>query len=87
MTPRTIICVDELSLLVLEVVVDCPGDIILQNKVDLPTDILEAGLVLIHKAEVSGLIRIDDVNLRVGGLGEGGHSVAHKRPREGAYLI
>ena len=47
----------------------------------------EAGLVLIHQAYVFGLIRVNGINLHVGGLGEGGRFVAHKTPGEGADFI
>ena len=84
---RAVIYVDELALLGLEGVVACPGDTILQNEVEGSTDLSEADLVSIHDAEVSGLIRVDGINLHVRGLGEGGRFVAHKPPGEGADLI
>ena len=51
------------------------------------TELLEADLVSIHEADVFGLVQVDGVNIHVRGLGEGGHFVTHKPPREGAYLI
>ena len=62
-------------------VVACPGDTILQDEVKRSTELSESDLVLIYKAEVSGLIWVDGVNLRFRGLGEGGCFVAHKSPR------
>ena len=60
---------------------------ILQNEVEGPTELLETDLVLFHEAYVSGLVRVNGVNIHVGGLGEVGHFVAHKPPVEGAELI
>ena len=85
--PREVICVDEFALLRLKLVVACPGDMILQDIVECSTDLSEADLVSIHDSRVSGLVWVDGVNLRVGGLGEGGNCVALKPPREGADLI
>ena len=87
MPPRAIIFVDELALLGMEVVLSCTGDMIIQNEVKGPTELSETDLVLIHKAKVSGLVRIDGINIHVGGLDEGGLFVVHKPPREGADLI
>ena len=42
---------------------------------------------MIHKADVTGLVLIDGVDLHVGGIGEGGYFVAHKPPEEGMDLI
>ena len=68
-------------------VVACPGDIIIQYEVEGSTEMLEADLLSIHEAEVSGLVWVKVINLHVGGLGEGGRFVAHKTPGEGADLI
>ena len=78
--PREIICVDEISLLGLEFVVDCPGDMIIQNEGKGLTELPGTDIVWIHEAEVSGLIWIDAIELFISGLGEGGHFVAHKPP-------
>ena len=80
--PRAVICVAELALLRLKGVVAFPVDMILQDEVEGSTELLEADLLSIDEAEVSGLVWVDGVNLRVGGLGEGGFFVAHKPPRE-----
>ena len=87
MSPRAVICVDELALLRLKGVESCPGDTILQDEVEGSTELLEADLLLFHEAEVSGLVQVDGVDLHVGGLGEVGRFVAHKPPGEGADLI
>ena len=60
---------------------------ILQNEVEVPAELPETYLVSIHEAKFSGLVCIDVVKLRVGGLGEGGSFVDHKPPGEGTNLI
>ena len=87
MPPRAIICVDEIYILGLKGVVAYPVDMIIQDKVGGSTELSKADLVLIHEAEVSGLIWVDSVNIHVGGLGEGGRLVSHKPPVEGMDLI
>ena len=71
----------------MKVVVAFPGDIILQDEVEGSTELLEDYLLSIHEAEVSGIVRVDGVNLHVRGIGESGCFVAHKTPEEGADLI
>ena len=51
------------------------------------TELSEADLLSIYEAEVSSIVRVDGVNLHVGGIGEGGRFVANKPPGEGADLI
>ena len=87
MPPRAFICVYELALLGLKGVVDCPGDMILQDEVEGSTEMSVVDLVLIHKAKVPGLIQVDGVNINARGLGKGGRFVAHKTPTEDADLI
>ena len=60
---------------------------ILQDELEGSAELSEADIVSIHEAEVCVLVRVDGVNLHVGGLGEGGRFVAHKPPGEGADLI
>ena len=52
-----------------------------------PANLLETNLVSIHEAEVTSFVCINDVELHVGELGEGGCFVYHKPPGEGMYLI
>ena len=59
----------------------------LQNQMKVPTNLPETNIVSVHEAEVTGLVRIDVVELHIGGLVEGGHFVAHKPPREVTDLI
>ena len=86
MTPIAVICVGELALLRLKVVVACLIDIVIKYEVEGSTEMLEANLVSIYEAEVSGLVWVNGINIHVRGLGEGGRIVAHKTPGEGADL-
>ena len=80
MTPIAVICVGELTLIGLKVVVACLIYIVIQYEVEGSTEMLEANLVSIYEAEVSGLVWVNGINLHVRGLGEGGRFVAHKSP-------
>ena len=53
----------------------------------IPVKLPETNIVSIHEAEVTGLVRIDGVELHVGGCGEVGHLFSHKLTREGTDLI
>ena len=87
MPPIAFICVYEIAFIRMKGVISCLGDMIIQDEVEGSTELSEADLVSIHESEVSGLVRINGVNLHVGGFGEGGRFVAHKLPGEGADLI
>ena len=67
-----IICIYELDIIRMEGVVDCPRDMVLQNEMKYPSELPEKNIVSIQKAKVTGLIRIDGVEIHVGGHGEGG---------------
>ena len=56
LTPRAVIYVYELSLLGLKIVDSCTGDMIHKYPVEGSTELSKADLVLIHEAEVSGLV-------------------------------
>ena len=60
---------------------------VLHNKMKIPTKLPETSFVSIHEANVTGLVWIDYIEIHVGGISEGGNSVAHKPPREGTDLI
>ena len=64
----------------MEVIVDFPRDMVLQKEMKGPAKMPETNIVSIHEAEVTGLVRIDVVELHVGELGEGGRFVSHKPP-------
>ena len=85
--PGAIICIDELYIIGMEGVVACTRYMVLQNETKFPTELLETNLVSIRKAKVTGLVRINGVDLHVGGSGEVGNFVAHKPPGEGTDLI
>ena len=87
MLPRAFICVDEMFLLGIEVVTACPGDIILQYEVEGSNELSEVDLVSINEAKVYVIFRVNDVNIHVIQLGEGGRFSAHKPSGEGTELI
>ena len=60
---------------------------IIHYEVEGSKELLGADLVAIHEAEVSVLVWVYGVNLRVLVLGEGTRFIACKPPREEAYLI
>ena len=65
----------------------CPSVRARSGEVGGYTELSEADIVSIDKAEVYGLVWFNGINLHVGGLGEWGRFVAHKPPVEGAELI
>ena len=87
MPPIAFICVYEIAFIRMKGVISCLGDMIIQDEVEGSTELSEADLVSIHESEVSGLVRINGVNLHVGGFGEGGRFVAHKPPGEFTELV
>ena len=60
---------------------------ILKNELEGSTELLEAYLVLIQKANFADLVWINGVNIHVGVIGGGGRFVSHKPPGEGADLV
>ena len=66
--PGVIICIYELALIGLERVLDYPRDMVLHIEMKGHANLTEKNLVLIHKAEVNGLVWIDGFELNVIGI-------------------